>query len=165
MRQLLSHCQIVHVSGRLDAGWVAGAGKSLPPELRQRYHHYAYLHDLPQAIVAADLVIARAGAATLGEFPAAGLASILVPYPYSGQHQLPNAEHMAESGAAQIVLDAALEQELVPAVLALLEDEETLESMGRAARSLDRLDAAQAIAEQLWLLARRTEPETGGEET
>lgn len=155
LRQLLPHCQIVHVSGRLDADWVAGAGKSLSPELRQRYHHHAYLHDLPQAIVAADLAIARAGAATLGEFPATGLASILVPYPYSGQHQLPNARHMAESGAAQIVMDAALEQELVPTVLALLEDEETLDSMGRAARSLDRPDAAQAIAEQLWLLARR----------
>ena len=164
LRQLLPHCQIVHVSGRLDAGWVAGAGKSLPPELQERYHHHAYLHDLPQAIVAADLAIARAGAATLGEFPAAGLASILVPYPYSGQHQLPNAEHMAESGAAQIIMDAALEQELVPAILALLEDEETLASMGRAARSLDRSDAAQAIAEQLWLLARRTEPTPGGEE-
>jgi UDP-N-acetylglucosamine--N-acetylmuramyl-(pentapeptide) pyrophosphoryl-undecaprenol N-acetylglucosamine transferase len=160
LRQLLPHCQIVHVSGRLDADWVAGAGKSLPPELQQRYHHHAYLHDFAQAVVAADLAVARAGAATLGEFPAAGLASILVPYPYSGQHQLPNAEHMAESGAAQIVMDAALEEELVPAVLALLEDQEMLDSMGRAARSLDRTDAAQAIAEQLWLLARQAVPST-----
>jgi len=164
LRQLLPHCQILHVSGRLDADWVAGAGKSLPQELRQRYHHHAYLHELPRALVAADLAIARAGAATLGEFPAAGLPSLLVPYPYSGQHQLPNAEHMVESGAAQIVMDAALEQELVPTVLALLEDEETLDNMGRAARSLDRTDAAEAIAEQLWLLARSTGPGLRGAE-
>lgn len=161
LRQLLPHCQIVHVSGRLDADWVAGVGKSLPQEMQQRYHHHAYLHDLPQALVAADLAIARAGAATLGEFPAAGLPSILVPYPHSGQHQLPNAQHMAESGAAQIVRDASLEQELVPTTLRLLEDEEPLESMRRATKALDRPDAAETIAEQLWLLARSSETDTG----
>lgn len=161
LRQLLPHCQIIHVSGRLDADWVAGAAKSLPPELQLRYHHHAYLHELPRALVAADLAIARAGAATLGEFPAAQLPSVLVPYPHSGQHQLPNAEHMAESGAAQIVMDASLEQELVPAVLALLDDEETLLSMRRAAKGLDRPEAADTIAELLWRLARQSRPESG----
>ena len=161
LRQLLPHCQIVHVSGRLDADWVAGSSKSLPEEMRQRYHHHAYLHELPQALAAADLAVARAGAATLGEFPAAELPSVLVPYPHSGQHQLPNAQHMAESGAAQIVMDSALEQELVPTLLRLLADEQLLDSMRQAARSLDRPDAAQVIAEQLWLLDRNAPPEAG----
>jgi UDP-N-acetylglucosamine--N-acetylmuramyl-(pentapeptide) pyrophosphoryl-undecaprenol N-acetylglucosamine transferase len=165
LRQLLPHCQIVHVSGRLDADWVAGAGKSLPEELRQRYHHHAYLHQLPEALVAADLAVARAGAATLGEFPAAELPSVLVPYPHSGQHQLPNAQHMAESGAAEIIMDASLEQELVPTLLRLLADQETLDSMRQAARSLDRPDAAQSIAEQLWLLDRDSAPEAGRPES
>ncbi len=159
LRQLLPRCQIIHASGRLDADWVAGVAKSLPQELQQRYHHHAYLHELPQALVAADLAIARAGAATLGEFPAAQLPSVLVPYPHSGQHQLPNAQHMAESGAAQIVMDASLDQELVPAVLALLDDEEMLSSMRQAAKALDRAEAASNIAEQLWVLARQAEPE------
>ncbi len=161
LRQLLPHCQITHVSGRLDADWVAGSSKSLPEEMRQRYHHHAYLHELPQALVAADLAIARAGAATLGEFPAAELPSVLVPYPHSGQHQLPNAQHMVESGAAQIVLDAELEQELVPTLLRLLEDQSLLNSMRQAARSLDRPDAAQVIAEQLLLLDRNMPPGAG----
>lgn len=165
LRQLLPHCQIVHVSGRLDADWVAGAGKSLPEELRQRYHHHAYLHQLPEALVAADLAVARAGAATLGEFPAAELPSVLVPYPHSGQHQLPNAQHMAESGAAEIIMDASLEQELMPTLLRLLADQETLDSMRQAARSLDRPDAAQIIAEQLWLLDRDSAPEAGRPES
>jgi UDP-N-acetylglucosamine--N-acetylmuramyl-(pentapeptide) pyrophosphoryl-undecaprenol N-acetylglucosamine transferase len=161
LRQLLPHCQIIHVSGRLDADWVAGSGKSLPQELRQRFHHHAYLHELPQALVAADLAVARAGASTMGEFPAAALPSVLVPYPHSGQHQLPNAQHMAESGAAQIVMDASLEEELVPTILRLFEDQQALDSMRQAARSLDRPDAAQAIAEQLWLLARNRASEAG----
>jgi UDP-N-acetylglucosamine--N-acetylmuramyl-(pentapeptide) pyrophosphoryl-undecaprenol N-acetylglucosamine transferase len=161
LRQLLPHCQIIHISGRLDADWVTGAGKSLPEALRQHYHPYAYLHELPQALVAADLAVARAGAATMGEFAAAELPSVLVPLPHSGQHQLRNAEHMAESGAAQIVMDGAMDQDLVPTVLRLLEDQETLDSMRQAARSLDRSDAAQVIAEQLWLLARNTAPAAG----
>ena len=164
LRQMLTKCQIVHISGRLDAGWVAGVAKSLPPEMQQRYHHHDYLHELAPALVAADLAVARAGAATLGEFPAAGLPSVLVPYPHSGQHQLPNAQHMAEAGAALIVMDASLEEALVPIVLRLLEDEEALNSMRQAARALDRPDAAQAIAKQLWSLARDAEPEAGSAE-
>jgi UDP-N-acetylglucosamine--N-acetylmuramyl-(pentapeptide) pyrophosphoryl-undecaprenol N-acetylglucosamine transferase len=154
LRDLLPACQIVHVSGRLDADWVAGAAKSLPEELRSRYHPYVYLDDMPQALVAADLAVARAGAATLGELPAAGLPSLLVPYPYAGQHQLPNARYMARNGAAQVLLDSELGERLVPAVLNLLNDAEALAGMRESARAMARPDAASAIAEQLWQTAR-----------
>jgi UDP-N-acetylglucosamine--N-acetylmuramyl-(pentapeptide) pyrophosphoryl-undecaprenol N-acetylglucosamine transferase len=155
LRDLLATCQIVHVSGRLDADWVAGMGKSLPEELQGRYHTWAYLHDMPQAQVAADLAVARAGAATLGEFPAARLPSILVPYPYSGQHQNPNAAYMARNGAAQVLFDAELNEKLVPMVLDLLGDEEALSAMQESAAAMARPDAAEAIAEQLCLTARQ----------
>ena len=154
LRDLLPVCQVIHVSGRLDVDWVRGATRGLPQEMLARYHLYPYLHDMPQALVAADLAVARAGAATLGEFPAAALPAILVPYPHSGQHQLPNARHLAESGAALVVDDTALAGELVPTLLRLLRDEQALASMSQAARALSRPDAAQAIVQQLRLAAR-----------
>jgi UDP-N-acetylglucosamine--N-acetylmuramyl-(pentapeptide) pyrophosphoryl-undecaprenol N-acetylglucosamine transferase len=155
LRKLLRACQIVHISGRLDTDWVAGVAKGLPDDLRVRYHHFDYLHDMPPALRAADLAVARAGAATLGEFPAAGLPAVLVPYPYSGQHQKPNAIYMERNGAAKWLPDAELRQALVPTVLGLLEDEETLANMQESARAMARPDAAEAIAQQLWSIARQ----------
>lgn len=155
LSELLPVCQIVHVSGRLDADWVAGAAKRLPEVLQKRYHHYAYLHDMPLALVAADLAVARAGAATLGEFPAARLPAVLVPYPHSGQHQQPNAEYMARNGAAQALSDAELGEKLVPTVLELLGNDGALADMRESAHAMARPDAAEAIGEQLWLLARQ----------
>lgn len=155
LAELLPVCQVLHISGRLDADWVAGAAKRLPEPLQERYHHHAYLHDMPQALAAADLAVARAGAATLGEFPAARLPALLVPYPHSGQHQNPNAEYMARNGAAQVLSDAELGEKLVPSVLELLADEQALMDMRESAHAMARPDAAEAIAAQLWLLARQ----------
>jgi UDP-N-acetylglucosamine--N-acetylmuramyl-(pentapeptide) pyrophosphoryl-undecaprenol N-acetylglucosamine transferase len=163
LRDLLPECQIVHVSGRLDADWVAGAAKGLPEALRARYHHFDYVHDMPLALVTANLAVARAGAATIGEFPAAGVPAILVPYPYSGQHQKPNADYLVQNGAARLLDDADLEEHLVPTVLDLLSDEETLTSMRDAAKALARPDAAEVIAEQLWLVARKGGTTANGE--
>jgi len=155
LRELLPVCQIVHISGTLDSDWVAGAAKALPEELRARYHHYPYLQEMAQALVSADVGVARAGAATLGEMPAAKLPAILVPYPYSGQHQKPNAAYMVRNGAAQMLPDADLGEELVPTVLNLLSDEQALADMRESANAMARPDAAEMIAEQLWILAKR----------
>ncbi|MFC2023328.1 undecaprenyldiphospho-muramoylpentapeptide beta-N-acetylglucosaminyltransferase [Chloroflexota bacterium] len=154
LHELLDICQIVHISGRLDSDWVAGYARRLPERFRSRYHHYPYMVDMPKALVAADLAVARSGAATLGEFPAAGLPSILVPYPHSGQHQQANADYMAENGAAQVLPDPDLDQGLVPAILGLLGNGEALAAMRESARAMSRRDAAEAIARQLWLEAR-----------
>jgi UDP-N-acetylglucosamine--N-acetylmuramyl-(pentapeptide) pyrophosphoryl-undecaprenol N-acetylglucosamine transferase len=149
--ELLPICQIVHVSGRLDANWVADATEHLPDRLRARYHHHAYLHDMPKALRAADLAVARAGAATLGEFPAAGLPSVLVPYPHSGQHQDPNADYMARNGASRVLADPHLADRLVPTIIELLGDDKELAKMRESAEAMARPEAAQTLAQQLWL--------------
>jgi len=153
--QLLPVCQVIHVSGRLDWPWVEeGAGK-LPAALRARYRPFAYLHEeMAQALAAADLVVSRAGAATLGEYPVMGLPSLLVPYPHAGRHQEVNAGYLASRGAAQVLDDAALGEKLLPTLLALLSDEATLLRMRERAQALAQPEAAMRIGKGLIELAQ-----------
>jgi UDP-N-acetylglucosamine--N-acetylmuramyl-(pentapeptide) pyrophosphoryl-undecaprenol N-acetylglucosamine transferase len=167
---LLPHCQVLHISGELDWPWIAEqfglevsdsrstqcATRSLQSAIAnlERYHPYPYLHEeMLQALVAADLVVARAGASVLGEFPAAGLPSILVPYPYAGQHQDANAAYLAERGAAVVVEDSELPARLAATVLDVLASPGKLEAMAAAASSLARPDAAENIVHELCRLA------------
>ena len=151
--ELLPRCQVVHISGQLDWPWVSeetGRPDALPAEWRPRYHAYPYLHDeMVQALAAADLVVTRAGASVLGEFPAVGLPSILVPYPYAGQHQDANAAYLADRGAARVIADADLAAQLAPAIVRLLETPAELREMAQAARALAQPAAAANIAREL----------------
>ena len=123
-------------------------------ETDARYHPYPYLHDeMVQALAAADLVIARAGASVLGEFPAVGLPSILAPYPYAGQHQDANAAYLADRGAALVIPDGELADRLAPTVLGLFTEPERLAAMAAASRHLAQPEAAAAIAQKLRQLA------------
>jgi len=152
--ELLVEAQVIHLTGRRDGEWVRSHQASLPNELRARYHVHEYLNEeMTDALLAADLVVGRAGASTLGEFPAAGLPSVLVPYPYAGAHQWANARFLADAGAAVIVPDHLVDSQLVPVVISLLRDTERRAAMGRAARSLAQPNAAERIVCELRELA------------
>jgi len=156
LERLLEAGQVIHICGQLDAEWVVESKAQLPDRLRNRYRAYSYLHDeMPGALAAADLAVARAGAATLGEFPALGLPSILVPYPYAGQHQELNADYLVSRGAAVKIADAELGEKLLPTILKLLNDEEALAGMSERARALAKPDAAQRIAQELRRIGMR----------
>ena len=147
IEELLNVAQVIHISGQRDAEWTRARQASLPESLRGGYHLYAYLHEkMADALLGADLVVSRAGASTLGEFPAAGLAAVLVPYPYAGAHQWANARYLAEAGAAITIADADLGTDLIPNLRDLLTDHDRRATMERAARALARPDAAQSIA-------------------
>jgi len=155
LQRLLSQAQIIHVSGKLDVDWTQAAREALPETLKAHYHLYPYLHDeMVAALAAADLIISRAGASILGEATAVGAPSILVPYPHSGAHQWPNAQYLADKGAALIVKDADLQEALVDTVLSLLEDSAHRKQMSAAALKLAKPNAARVIAQQIELLAK-----------
>jgi len=150
---LLEMAQVVHISGHLDWERVASAREALSPALRARYHAFPYLHEeMGAALASADLVVARAGASALGEFPFFGLPAVLVPYPHAWRYQKVNADYLAQRGAAVIVKDEFLAQELLPVVSDLLRNAPKREAMRQAMHTLARPQAARQIAEQLLAL-------------
>ena len=155
LEQLLTMAQVIHMTGENEYAAAMEAKSRLPARLGCGYHVFAYLHDeLVPALLSADLAVARAGAATMGEFAAAGLPSILVPYPHSGQHQEANAVFMQEQGAGRHLPDAELSGEvLARAVGELLKDEARLRQMSDNVSHLARRYAARDIARQLAALA------------
>lgn len=150
LERYLAVSQVVHISGKLDAEWVLARRSDLPPELQSRYHVSAYLHEeMPVALLAANLVISRAGASVLGEFPAIGLPAILVPYPYAGTHQALNANYLARHQAAAVIDDANLDRDLSRIAIDLLTDERKIQAMSQACQRLAKPDAAAHLAREI----------------
>lgn len=150
---LLEMAQIVHLTGQLDWEAVQSARAGLASAQMRRYHAFPYLHqEMGAALACADLVVARAGASTLGEFTFFGLPAVLVPYPHAWRYQKVNADYLAQRGAAIIVKDELLRGELLTVVKDLLRNPSKRRAMSAAMKSLARPRAAQAIAEQLLAL-------------
>jgi UDP-N-acetylglucosamine--N-acetylmuramyl-(pentapeptide) pyrophosphoryl-undecaprenol N-acetylglucosamine transferase len=150
LEDYLRASQVIHVCGTLDEPWVRARQVQLPENLQRRYHLSAYLHEEKvAALVAADLMISRAGASVMGELPAAGLPAVLVPYPYAGAHQTLNAAYLARHQAAIIVDNADLNQKLKGIVIDLLTDKEKLKAMSQACQSLAQPDAAARLAQEI----------------
>ena len=117
----------------------------------------AFIDNIAEAFSRADLIICRAGAATVAELAAAGKASILVPYPSAtDQHQLQNARALERAGAACVIEQKDLTPErLVDCVMDLLGDPGKLALMERQAKSLARPQAAARIADLIEGLCRK----------
>lgn len=147
---LLDLCQIIHVSGATHFHVLERRASTLPEAIRQRYHLFPYLPDMPWAMAAADLALMRAGASTLGELPLAGLPAVLVPGAFSDQTA--NAAYLADQGAAVVLPEKRL-AEAVSLLGRLLGDEQRLRAMSQAMRSLAQPDAADRIASMLMEIA------------
>jgi undecaprenyldiphospho-muramoylpentapeptide beta-N-acetylglucosaminyltransferase len=157
--ELLERMQVVHVSGQLDWSEVQTFREQLDDQQVSRYRPFAYLHEqMGAALRAADLALSRAGAATLGEFPAFDLPAVLVPYPHAWRYQKVNAHHLVAHGAAVMVRDEELQEKLLPVVQDLMGDSSKLERMRRAMHSLAHPGAAKSIAGLLFDLAAETSP-------
>ncbi|MDO7788009.1 undecaprenyldiphospho-muramoylpentapeptide beta-N-acetylglucosaminyltransferase [Desulforamulus aquiferis] len=107
----------------------------------------AYLYNMHDALGAADLVVSRAGAATLAELTVLGIPSILIPYPYASEnHQEFNARALADRGAAVLVKDKDLTGPLlVKEIRSIINDAERLRNMSLASKRLGRAGALNDI--------------------
>ncbi|HLO32911.1 MAG TPA: UDP-N-acetylglucosamine--N-acetylmuramyl-(pentapeptide) pyrophosphoryl-undecaprenol N-acetylglucosamine transferase [Anaerolineales bacterium] len=153
LNALLEKFEIIHLSGETDWQIVESAREQLPVDLAGRYHALSYLHEMGAALACADLVVSRAGASCLGEYPLFGLPAVLVPYPHAWRYQKVNADHLTRRGAAVILEDHRLNDELLVTLNVLLENPNKLKAMRAAMFELSHPRAAEKIASALIQLA------------
>jgi len=107
----------------------------------------AFIENMAERYTTCDLVLCRAGALTIAELSAAGVASILVPYPHAvDDHQTSNARFLADAGAAILVPQQEFNAQKLTELLTCLTREKLL-NMAVMARSLAKPDAAAVVAE------------------
>jgi UDP-N-acetylglucosamine--N-acetylmuramyl-(pentapeptide) pyrophosphoryl-undecaprenol N-acetylglucosamine transferase len=113
----------------------------------------AFLDDMANQYANADVVICRAGALTIAELAAAGVASVLVPFPFAvDDHQTYNARFLSEKGAAVLLSQTELNAEKLAQLLREMTREKLL-AMAQAARNLAKPDATQQVAQVCMELA------------
>ena len=136
----------------MDLDWseVETASEKLPINLSSRYHAYPYMHkEMGAALNAADIVVSRAGASVLGEFPLFGLPAILIPYPHAWRYQEVNAHYLESRGAALVLQDHELDVHLFSTISMLMKDRQMRNEMSQAMSSLATPQAAESIAKIL----------------
>jgi UDP-N-acetylglucosamine--N-acetylmuramyl-(pentapeptide) pyrophosphoryl-undecaprenol N-acetylglucosamine transferase len=141
---------VVHQSGEkhLDSLQKNYAKENIQGEL------LTFIDDMARRYAEADLVICRAGAMTIAELSAGGMASVLVPFPHAvDDHQTANARFLAGNDAAILLPQAALTPEKLSGLLKTL-DRPTLLAMARKARTLGKPEATRVVADRCAELAR-----------
>jgi UDP-N-acetylglucosamine--N-acetylmuramyl-(pentapeptide) pyrophosphoryl-undecaprenol N-acetylglucosamine transferase len=150
---LLQIAQVVHLTGTLDWPEIEAFRQGLSADQAASYHAKPYLHEMGAALAAADLIVSRAGASALGEYPLFGLPAILVPYPYAWRYQKVNASYLVERGAALMIENDALPAQILSTVSALMQDETRLNQMRQSMSSLAHRNAAENLANLVQQLA------------
>lgn len=142
--------QVVHQSGKanLDALREHYGTAGVQGEL------VAFIDDMAERYAAADLVICRAGAITVAELCAGGVASVLVPFPHAvDDHQTANAMFLVGQGAALLLPQHEVAPEKLAALIGSL-DRQKLLAMAENARRLGKPDATRIVAERCIEMAR-----------
>lgn len=142
--------QLVHVTGEAEYDRVSKllgkGGETVRP----------YLNDLSDAYAAADLVLSRAGASTLGELAAIGMPAILVPYPFAAEnHQAANAERFRAAGAAVVLADRDVDAGRLRLLLAETAVPERLAALRAGAMALRAGDPVATIVARIDALRAR----------
>jgi UDP-N-acetylglucosamine--N-acetylmuramyl-(pentapeptide) pyrophosphoryl-undecaprenol N-acetylglucosamine transferase len=139
--------QFLHITGAADEKTVAAFyQKAGIPAWTAAFHHA-----MQDAYSAADIAVARSGAASLTELSYFGLPSVLIPYPYAAEdHQTFNAKIFSSVGAAVLVQEREADGPFLAAeITRILGDTRVWETMTKACRALYKSDAAERVARVL----------------
>ena len=142
--------QVLIISGKED--YFNLKEEALHLEYKGQVGVIDYLHQIGDAYDLADLVLCRAGATTVAEITAKGLAAILIPYPYAtGNHQLYNARFLEDNRAAVVIREEELTAErLAQESAKLMSDQERLLAMAQNSKKLGKRGAARDIVEGIY---------------
>ncbi len=152
MAPLRDRIEIVHQTGPNEL-----------PKMQQAYRASAfadarvvpYLDPMVGEIVAADLIVSRSGAMTIGELAAVGRAAILIPLPATDNHQELNARAVEQAGGAMVITERELSPEKLGfAITEIVSDPDRTERMGTASRTLAAPDATKKIVDLLEKIER-----------
>mgnify|MGYP000845961079 FL=1 len=143
--------RFVFVTGERYYDHISASIGSSPPAAEGRLKILPYVHNMPEVLSAASLVVSRAGASFLAEITAIGVPAILIPSPnVTGNHQQPNAESLAREGAAVMILERDLTGEaLFGQIAAIMRDPGRRRAMASACRALGKPEAAALIYEAM----------------
>ncbi len=148
IKELVKQMHIIHVTGA--ANWDASCAmiENLRLAQEERYHAFPFLHgEMGAALSAADLVVCRAGASTIGEIPHFGVPAILVPYPHAWRYQYQNAEYLVANQGAELLMDSDLEIGLFSKIKQLFQNPERLQEMKSNLHQIAENNGAQNIAD------------------
>lgn len=148
----------IHATGSYGWRWMPEFVKGLGVELEKhpRVEMREFIYDMPLVMAAADLVICRAGAATISEAAASGTPCIMVPSPnVTGNHQEKNARVLEKRGAAVVIRESECDgKTLYQAAKDILHDSERCRKMTAAAHEMAVVDAAERIYSVVLELAK-----------
>ncbi|MDO4287160.1 MAG: undecaprenyldiphospho-muramoylpentapeptide beta-N-acetylglucosaminyltransferase [Eubacteriales bacterium] len=149
----------IHATGTAAYKWLPDSVKEKGVDLDKHpnIELREYIYDMADVMAAADLVICRAGAATLGELCVLGKPSLIVPSPYVAEnHQEKNARALEQKGACRVITEPeCTPQKLYDAVTELLSDDKKLEEMGRYAKTMAIVDSSEKIYQHILQAARK----------
>lgn len=149
--QLLEYVEIIHQTGQNNYEEVKNRANSLNTNFLSRYYITPFLkEDLKDALVAADLILSRAGS-TINEISAVGKPSILIPLENAASdHQRENAYIFARAGASLVIEESNLTPHLLLSrITELLNNKELLKTMGEHSKKLAHPEAARLIAQEV----------------
>lgn len=151
--------QVLHATGRLthEETLTAMRRAGIDPEKNGNIKIVPYLYEMEMALAAADLVVCRAGAATIAEITLQGLPSILIPYPYAAEnHQEYNAMALVKRGAAVMIRDRELNGQLLwQRIEEILRNDQLRREMAERAKAMARPQALEEIVAVIYRVARK----------